>query len=65
MIRNGYNQISYPALKTKREITKYINKAHTNVLQKVANQTQLQNFQNVPLTYNDFHSSLVYVIFIW
>ena len=25
MIRNWYNQIPYPALKTKREITKYIN----------------------------------------
>ena len=25
MIRNRYNQIPYPALKTKREITKYIN----------------------------------------
>ena len=25
MIRNWYNQITYPALKTKREITKYIN----------------------------------------
>ena len=25
LIRNWYNQISYPALKTKREITKYIN----------------------------------------
>ena len=25
MIRNWYNQILYPALKTKREITKYIN----------------------------------------
>ena len=25
MIRNWYNQIQYPALKTKREITKYIN----------------------------------------
>ena len=25
MIRNRYNQISHPALKTKREITKYIN----------------------------------------
>ena len=24
MIRNGYNQIPHPALKTKREITKYI-----------------------------------------
>ena len=24
MIRNWYNQIPYPALKTKREITKYI-----------------------------------------
>ena len=25
MIRNRYNQIPYPALKTKREITKHIN----------------------------------------
>ena len=25
MIRNWYNQIAYPALKTKREITKHIN----------------------------------------
>ena len=25
MIRNWYNQTPYPALKTKREITKYIN----------------------------------------
>ena len=25
MIRNWYNQIPYPALKTKREIIKYIN----------------------------------------
>ena len=25
MIRNWYNKIPYPALKTKREITKYIN----------------------------------------
>ena len=25
MIRNWYNQIPHPALKTKREITKYIN----------------------------------------
>ena len=25
MIRNWYNQIPYPALKTKKEITKYIN----------------------------------------
>ena len=25
MIRNWYNQIPYPNLKTKREITKYIN----------------------------------------
>ena len=25
MIRNWYNQIPYPILKTKREITKYIN----------------------------------------
>ena len=25
MIRNWYNQIQHPALKTKREITKYIN----------------------------------------
>ena len=25
MSRNWYNQIPYPALKTKREITKYIN----------------------------------------
>ena len=25
MIRNSFNQIPYPALKTKREITKYIN----------------------------------------
>ena len=25
MIRNRYNQILHPALKTKREITKYIN----------------------------------------
>ena len=25
MIRNWYNQIPYPALKTKRETTKYIN----------------------------------------
>ena len=25
MIRNWYNQIPYPALKTKREISKYIN----------------------------------------
>ena len=25
MIKNWYNQIQYPALKTKREITKYIN----------------------------------------
>ena len=25
MIRNWYNQIPYPALKTKREINKYIN----------------------------------------
>ena len=25
MIRSWYNQIPYPALKTKREITKYIN----------------------------------------
>ena len=25
MIRNRYNQIPYPALKTQREITKYIN----------------------------------------
>ena len=25
MIRNWYNQIPYPALKTKMEITKYIN----------------------------------------
>ena len=25
MIRNWYNQIPYPALKTQREITKYIN----------------------------------------
>ena len=25
MIRNWYNQILHPALKTKREITKYIN----------------------------------------
>ena len=25
MIRNWYNQIPYPALKTKREITKHIN----------------------------------------
>ena len=26
MIRNWYNQIPHPALKTKRETTKYINK---------------------------------------
>ena len=26
MIRNWYSQIPYPALKTKREITKYINR---------------------------------------
>ena len=26
MIRNRYNQIPHPALKTKREITKYINR---------------------------------------
>ena len=26
MIRNWYNQIPYPALKTKKEITKYINR---------------------------------------
>ena len=26
MIRNWYNQIPHPALKTKREITKYINR---------------------------------------
>ena len=25
MVRNWYNQIPHPALKTKREITKYIN----------------------------------------
>ena len=25
MIRNGYNQISHPAIKTKREITKFVN----------------------------------------
>ena len=25
MIRNWYNQIPYPALKTKQEVTKYIN----------------------------------------
>ena len=25
MIRNWYNQISHPALKTEKEITKYIN----------------------------------------
>ena len=25
MIRNLYNQIAYPALKSKKEITKYIN----------------------------------------
>ena len=25
MIRNQYNQIPHPALKTKREVTKYIN----------------------------------------
>ena len=28
MIRNWYNQIQNPALKTKREITKYINWWH-------------------------------------
>ena len=32
MIRNWYNQIPYPALKTKREITKYINWQQLNSL---------------------------------
>ena len=32
MIRNGYNQIPHPALKTKRETTKYINCIKLNVV---------------------------------
>ena len=40
MIRNWYNQIPYPALKTKREITKYINRRY---LQRYS--TALSTFQ--------------------